>query len=567
MKRIPKTPRVFTPIDSMRSLIRLLAEHGDKTAFRYFVGSDVREMTYIDFSSLCLREAAAFHTFERPLRIAVIGDNSPFWLSTYISAIASGNVIVPMDKELSVDEIGGFFETAAVDAVVYSSGFNQKMERFVGTHPTVRWFIPIDAAELSYADREGVIPLDALLARGDAALAAGYVLPEPEPERMAVMLFTSGTTGTSKCVCLRESNVVSSANAACATVNFSKADTTVSVLPIHHTYELCVSLAELIYGITIAINDSLRHVIKNMRRFQPTGMILVPLFVATMHKKIFEEARKSGKEKKLRFGLRLSRFLRRFGIDLRARLFADVRAAFGGRLEKIICGGAPLDPQLVEIFDEFGIQIAEGYGITECSPLVAVTPYYAPKPGSVGPAVPGCTVRIDGGTENERGYREGEICVHGDNVMIGYLDPAQTAAAMTEDGWFRTGDIGYLDGDGYIYITGRLKSVIISENGKNVFPEELEEYLGKIDTVLESVVVGRPDPDNARSLALTAIIVPDENAFAPGTSHEEMEKSIRASVTELNRHLVAYKKLQHVEFRYTEFEKTTSRKIKRHLVK
>ncbi|MBQ4097093.1 MAG: AMP-binding protein, partial [Clostridia bacterium] len=240
------------------------------------------------------------------------------------------------------------------------------------------------------------------------------------------------------------------------------------------------------------------------------------------------------------------------------------RAAFGGRLHKIICGGAAMNPELIPIFESFGISIYEGYGITECAPLVAVTPYYKRKCGSVGPAVPCCEVRIEGLETNEDGYVTGEIQVKGDNVMLGYMDPEANAAAFTDDGWFKTGDIGHMDNDGYIYITGRLKSVIVLENGKNVFPEEIEEYLDSIDEIEESVVIGREAEDG--TVKLVAVVYPASESF-PEKSEEELRATIQKAVAELNKKNPSFKQIHKLEFRKTPFEKTTTKKIKRHLVK
>ena len=220
---------------------------------------------------------------------------------------------------------------------------------------------------------------------------------------------------------------------------------------------------------------------------------------------------------------------------------------------------------MIEFFENLGISIYEGFGITECSPLVFVTPYYARKYGSVGPAVPCCQARIDGEDLNDKGYPEGEIQVKGDNVMIGYYNnPKANAKAFTEDGWFRTGDVGYQDKDGYFYVTGRMKSVIVLENGKNVFPEEIEEYLGNIDTISECVVVGRQQDE---TVTLVALVYPDYTKYAEGTPNEVIEKDIETAILAMNKHLPSYKQVKKTELRDTPFEKTSSRKIKRHLLK
>ena len=270
---------------------------------------------------------------------------------------------------------------------------------------------------------------------------------------------------------------------------------------------------------------------------------------------------------KLKFGIKLSNFLRIFGIDIRRKLFAEVHAAFGGNVTKIVSGGAPLNPEMMKEFDSFGITIAEGYGITECSPLISVNPYFALKSGSVGPAVPSCTVRIDKRGTNDKGFDEGEIQVKGDNVMLGYYkNDEENAKAFTEDGWYRTGDIGYMDADGYIFITGRLKSVIVLENGKNVFPEEIEEYLEKIDEIGEVVVVGRKAEDG-ETVKLTAIVYPKVDIYGENADVEKAYNDIHAKIVDLNRKLPSFKQIKTLEIRTEPFEKTTSRKIKRHLVK
>ena len=570
MKNRKKSERRFTPVSSMKHFCEKLAEHGDNNAMMWYDSSrNLHKVSYNELSSLIKKQAAGFNALGfKEKRIAIIGETSLEWVVSYVSAIASGNIAIPMDKELKVAEIEGFFEFAEADAVVYSKSFNEKFADTVKNHKTVSLFIPMSSEGLEYADSDKVLTYEKLIEKGEEHLNSGYAVPEPtDLNRMSVMLFTSGTTGTSKCVMLSERNVISTLNAACGCVEFYPEDTIVSCLPIHHTYELCCFLAGLNYGMQIAINDSLKRVIKNFEAFKPTGLVLVPLFVQTMYKKIWDEAKKSGRDKVLRFGLKLSRATRTVGIDIRKKLFGEVVSAFGGNLNKIVCGGAPLNPELTKCFDEFGVQISEGYGITECSPLISVNPYFAPKPGSVGPAVNCCKVKIDEERVNDKGYKEGEILVKGDNVMLGYYkNPEETAKVFTDDGWFRTGDAGYMDEDGYIFITGRKKSVIVLENGKNVFPEEIEEYLATIPCIAESVVVGRKKPDSD-TVVLTAVIYPNFSEFPEGSPIEDIAKEVKDRINTLNHSLVGYKQIRAVEIRTVEFEKTTSRKIRRHLVK
>lgn len=562
-----KTERIFTPISSFKHLLDTMDARGEKILFQYPVGKSYESVAYGEFANRVRVVAAGLDAVGLAgKRVAVIGETSPEWVMTYLAVTCTGGVIVPMDKELAISEIEGFLSSVDAEAIVYSGSFNKKLESTMENHPSLRLFLPMEPAEGEA--RENVLPLAEMLEKGKNRLSEGYVMPDRDHEDLAIMLFTSGTTGTSKCVMLSEKNICECVNSACASVNFSENDATMSVLPLHHTYELAIMLASMCYGIKININDSLRHLMRNLAYYQPTGLVLVPLFVNTMYKRIWDEARKKGKDKLLKRMIKISNGLRKVGIDMRRTFFKSVLAAFGGKLEKIICGGAPLNPEMVNNFEAFGVQICEGYGITECSPLIAVAPYFAPKRGSVGPAVPCCEARIaKTGNVNDRGFEEGEIQVKGDNVMLGYYNnPEASAQAFTEDGWYRTGDVGFMDEDGYIYITGRLKSVIVLENGKNVFPEEIEEYLENTEGVGEVVVVGRKDTDG-ETILLTAIVYPDQNIFPEGTDKQVIYDTLYGRITALNKELPSFKKIKGLEIREVEFEKTTSRKIKRHLVK
>ncbi len=557
-----KTERKFTPVHNIKEYLDVLASHADKTLYRWLEGKEYVSNTYAEFHAKVLGIAKGYQKIGLSgKRIAVIGETSVEWVASYLATLAVGGVIIPMDKELDVTAIEGFLETAEAEAIVYSKSFNTKLASLAENHPTIKKLIPMDS---TVEMNDKVITLEALIGGGkDEELTVS----ERPTDELAVMLFTSGTTGTSKCVMLCERNVWSTVNAACATVEFFPDDTIVSVLPLHHTYELACMLSALDYGMTVGINDSLKHIMKNFAEFKPTGLVLVPLFVNTMYSRIIEKAKKSGKYGKLKFAIKLSNFLRHLGIDLRRKLFGEVLGAFGGNINKIVSGGAPLNPEMMKVFESFGITIAEGYGITECSPLISVNPYYALKSGSVGPAVPSCTVRIDVRGKNDKGFDEGEIQVKGDNVMLGYYkNDEENAKAFTEDGWYRTGDIGYMDKDGYIFITGRLKSVIVLENGKNVFPEEIEEYLEKFEEIEEVVVVGRTAEDG-ETIKLTAIVYPKTDLYGETIDTEKAYKDIHAKILNLNRSLPSFKVIKELEIRTEPFEKTTSRKIKRHLVK
>ena len=563
----PMTERAYTEVCDVLDLYNLIVGHSDRVAFSYFDKSrNICDVTYGELATKIKKTAAGLDALGLSgKRIAVIGETSVEWVSSYLAILASGSVAIPMDKELDIKEIEGFLESVDASAIIYSGSFNGKFSDAKQNHKTLTSFIAISPDENELDAK--TVSFESLLEKGEASVANGYEFPEIEDrEKLAEMLFTSGTTGTSKKVMLSQKNIFSVVTAAAATVEFTPDDTIVSVLPIHHTYELACMLAALDYGMHICINDSLTRVLKNFQIFKPTGLVLVPLFVYTMYKKIWAEAKKSGRDGKLKVGIGASRAMMTLGIDKRREIFADVLNAFGGRLEKIICGGAALNPKMIEFFENIGVSVYEGFGITECAPLTCVTPYYARKYGSVGPAVPCCEVRIDGEMMNDGGFVEGEIQVKGDNVMIGYYEnPEANAEVFTEDGWFRTGDMGYMDGDGYVYITGRLKSVIVLENGKNVFPEEIEEYLGDIEQIAEAVVVGRSS--GSEKVDLVAIVFPDRTKFEENATDEQIKSAIEQQINALNKTLPTYKHISTVELRDTEFEKTTSKKIKRFLVK
>ena len=569
-KIINKAPckRLYERVLDVKDFCRVIEKHGDRVLFTYFDKKrQLHDVTYGEFTAKVKSLAASLtDRGYAGKRIAIIGETSVDWVASYLAVLASGGVAIPLDKELEISVIEGFMDSVDADALIYSASFNGKFANAVRDHSSLSLFIAMAPSEAELALGDKVVALESLYEKGAELVKAGYVIPDVENrDRLAEFLFTSGTTGTSKCVMLSQKNIFSVVTSAAATVDFTPDDTIVSLLPIHHTYELACMLAGMDYGMHICINDSITHVLKNLQIFKPTGLVLVPLYVYTFYQKIWAEAKKTGRDKKLKLGITAARGLLKVGVDKRRDLFAEVLNSFGGRLEKIVCGGAALNPRMIEFFDTLGIAIYEGYGITECAPLTCVIPYYKRKYASVGPSVPCCQVRIAQGYKNDKGYMEGEIQVKGDNVMLGYYNnPEATAEAFSEDGWFRTGDVGYLDEDEYCFITGRLKTVIVLESGKNVFPEEIEEYLGNIETIAECAVIGR---QNGSEVNLTALIYPDTTKFKEGTTMAEMHQVIQSAINDLNKTLPTYKHIKIVELRATEFEKTTSRKIKRHLLK
>ncbi|MCL2097114.1 MAG: AMP-binding protein, partial [Oscillospiraceae bacterium] len=411
-----------------------------------------------------------------------------------------------------------------------------------------------------------IYSFESLLKLGEKALkdgCSGFTGAEIDRDKPCAYLFTSGTTGTSKAVMLSHRNIASNAaNAACCAA-FGFNDTMVMVLPMHHSYETtCTFFASSMLGSHLCQNESIKMVMRNFQHYKPDKLALVPLFVDTMMKRIWDNIEQKGKTKTVRTMIKVSNALRKIGIDLRKKIFGQVLGAFGGNLNAIIAGGAPLNPSHIRDMDAFGIALWQGYGITECSPLVAVMPgdMHLKKSKSVGYPVFQNEVKII--DKDEEG--NGEIVVKGENVMLGYLDDEEaTKEVFTEDGFFRTGDIGYLDSDGYLYINGRKKNLIILSNGKNIYPEEIEEYLYKIEGVKECAVTERKRQSGEDNI--TALIFPDfELEKFKNKAFEEIEKIMKAEVDNINKQLPVYKQVTEVEVRKTEFEKTTTRKIMRH---
>ena len=567
--------RATPPINytDMRHLAAATAEtFGDKPFCEWLERGEAHVISYREFADA----VAAFGTALEAHglaggRVVVIGETHPYYLAAYLAVIATNGTIIPMDKELAPEQVVAFMKHAEADAVVFTSSMKERFKGDDETYDFLRMLIPVGAAADGVTESERVISFDSMLAEGRAAIAEGdttFADRELCMDKCSILLFTSGTTGTSKGVMLSHANITAALNSATHTMPYDSSCTFVSVLPVHHTYEmLCGQLGVLAIGGSMFINDSIKRVVKNFATYKPNTLILVPLFVETLYKKIWEKIRSRGMEKKVRLGMAMAERLLAVGIDVRKKLFHEITDAFGGNLTSIVCGGAPINPKILHDLYLFGITVFEGYGITECSPLVAVNSSRVLRPRSVGAPVFGCEVRIDYDDAPTDGPRTGEILVKGPNVMLGYYkNDEATAEVFTEDGFFRTGDIGYLDKDDYIFITGRKKNVVILSNGKNVFPEELEEYLAEIPLIRECVVVGRKE--NGAEVAIVAITVPEtEHPDLAGKTPSAVYDAIHEAVMAINKRLPSFKHITSIEIRNEEFEKNTSRKIKRYLVK
>lgn len=487
--------------------------------------------------------------------IALIGENSYEWVVTYLAVVNGLGVVVPVDKELTDENIFSVLRLSDVNAIVCSQTFVKVFEQSAPFLNDITHFISISGG--SSAGR--FLSFDELIKEGRRLMAEGnrdYLDCPVDSGTLCEILSTSGTMGKSKAVMLCQRNIVSVILSTVMVVKLKKR--VLSVLPMYHTYECSLGILTAIYGgVTICINNSLKYLEKNLKFFKPSMLVLVPLFVESFYKKIMDDLKMSGRLGTVEHLIAFSNRLLRLGIDLRGVLFKPIRNAFGGRLRLISCGGAPLRADLVERFREFGIEILNGYGITECAPLVSASRDSNHNNQSVGIVIPCCQVKIDSPDANG----EGEILVRGDNVMLGYYkDEAETVLAF-DDGWFKTGDLGSLDKDGYLYITGRKKNTIILSNGKNVQPEEIEECLKTRIPYIKDVIVFAAGKAGECE-RISAIVVPDMEYFR-NHGISDIGGLLETDVRSVNRVLPSFKQVSRVHIREKDFEMTSTKKIKR----
>lgn len=560
-----------TFIDDMRSLVEEAAQNfPDSIAISYkdnYWDKEVKRVTFTQWRDdvRSLGTALISHGF-REQNIAIVGENSYGWCCSFFGSMAIGSVTVPVDKELPVEDIDGIITTTGCKAVIFGKASESKIKEILrnGGLKTVNTLISVATeSTLGKEDLNGKVltSIAAMQKEGAVLYENGdrsYYDYKIDPNKLASIVFTSGTTGKGKGVMLSQANI--GLDMTLGMYNFDITRKTLHVLPPHHTFGSTVNyVGHLSQGCEVYISSGIKHVSDEIREQQPTHLILVPAFLEVMNRKIWTTARKSGKEGLLKMMMKVSDLLRKVGIDVRKKLFSSVLSAFGGKLELIICGGAKLDEEIINTFDSLGITILNGYGITECSPLISANRNKYRKPGSVGTPILACRVKIDNPDENG----EGEICVKGPNVMLGYYNnPEATAEVFDKDGFFHTGDYGKLDEEGWIYITGRKKNLIILSNGKNVYPEEIEADLQKVEGVAEVVVYAGESRVQKDKITIVAEIFPDAELLKD-KGIKDMQEYFEEQVKALNAKMPPYKAVKRVRLRDTEFQKNTSRKITR----
>jgi len=537
--------------DIKEMLNKSVEKFGPKAAFLSKVNGKYEPISYNQFGAdVNAMGTALLHRGYGGKRIIVIGENRYEWDVTYMAVLCGVGIVVPMDKELPEKEALQMIETAEADAVMYAP----KNEKTIMNAPGVEKF-----------SMETDFP--ALLEEGRKLLEAGdrsYLDIEIDPEEMRILLFTSGTTSSAKAVMLNHRNIAENLMGMCAMTYIGPDDVFLSVLPIHHTYECtCGFICQIYRGTTVAYSDGLRYITKNLAECKATMMLGVPLLVETMYNQVWKKAEKSGRAKKLRLGIKISRALLKIGIDKRRELFKDIHEALGGKLRMLVVGAAAMDPVVAEGLRDFGIEVIQGYGLTECAPIAALNRDCNYRDAAAGLPLPGVDIQIDDPDENGNG----EILIRGKNVMMGYYNNPAATAEVLRDGWFCSGDYGYIDKDGFVYITGRKKNVIVTKNGKNIFPEEIETYLNRAPIVAESMVYGIDTPDGDIEVAVQ--VLPDleeaKNLLGESYTKEQLQKAVEAAVLDVNHSLQGYKRVGKVFVREEEFEKTTTKKIKRHV--
>ncbi len=496
-------------------------------------------------------------------RVAIIGEAKYEWYVTYLSVTNGTGIVVPLDKELPKQEIESLLNRSHADIVVYSSSKQAVIDEIRGAVSSVKHYIVMDPEKES----GNSLHFWDLMAKGKNLLEEGnrvFLDAQIDPEAMTILLFTSGTTDKAKAVMLSQRNIAANLEGMCSMLYIGPGDIFLSVLPLHHTYECtCGFLCPIYRGCTIAQCEGLRYIAKNMQESKTTIILAVPLMIEMFHRLIMKKAKADKKSaRKFNFGIHLTRTLRKIGIDKRKQIFKAVHDNFGGNLRIMISGGAGIDPNILRDMQDMGIHCVQGYGLTECAPILALNRDIDYDNRAAGLPLPGVDVKVIDKDENGIG----EFVGKGPNVMIGYYeDEESTRQSIDENGYYHTGDLGYINPEGFLIITGRKKNVIISKNGKNIFPEEIETLLVRSDFVAEALVSG--EDDGQSDIRVCAEIFPNKEAvealFGPNPDPAVLQKHFEDIVRKVNEQMVSYKHVRKVTLRDTEFDKTTSKKIKR----
>lgn len=534
-------------ISSIREMIELANyEAGDKIAYKYKDGEEIKEVTFSQFTKMIGSLGAFLNSLQLDdKKVACIGPNSFKYILTYFTMLRSSGVHVPLDKELPENDVVFLLNDCKASAIFCSTKHEEIIKNHTDELPEIKAVICFEREE----DDGIFLSFDKALEKGSQMSASAFLQHEDNVDALKMIVYTSGTTGVAKGVMLSEKNLISDVYYGLQVVTVGTC--CLSVLPWHHTYEAVTGIFAAFHShATLCINDNMLKIIKNMQTYKPDYIFVVPALAQIMYGRIIKGFEQQGKLPELLAGIEQSKAMLAKGIDIRAQAFKPIHDMLGGNLKLIICGGAPLRPEIGDFFNNIGITFLNGYGITECSPLVSVnSAEHDIDSNTVGYPLPCLEVKIN--KPNEDGI--GEICCKGDVVMMGYYNNPDETEKVLKDGWFKTGDYGFLNEKGQIVISGRKKNIIVLNNGKNIYPEEIESYIQGIDYISEVVVNGDINEFGEEDSLVAEVFLSEDK------TDEEVLKNIRQACSDLPN----YKQVSRVEIRDEEFEKTSSQKIKR----
>lgn len=560
-------------MDSLKDMINIKFDtFGEKVAFLE-KNPETREFEKIRYSKVKEDINALGTVMLKKLglkdeKIAVIGENSYKWYATYMAVVCGVGIIVPLDKELPANEILNLLERAEAKCIVYSSRKKDMISEIKDKLPKDMVFIEMNKKE---SDKESY-SFDELVKEGKELVDTGdvdYINTKIDREAFKILLFTSGTTAAAKGVMLSHKNLCANTLTCYHLVPKMGEYTYLSVLPMHHTYEFSlVYIYGTSEGATIGICEGLKYVAKDMKEVKPDVLFAVPALIEKLSQKIDKAIEATGKEKVIRTAGKFATGLSKIGLDFRRKIFKQIQDNFGGNLKYLFCGAAPVDKEIIYKLESYGFIFMQGFGVTEASPLISATTFDNREPGTCGKAIYGGQIRIDLSKNEDKSSNIGEILAKGDNIMMGYYKDDKKTKEALKNGWFYTGDIGYFNERGNLVITGRTKNVIVTSNGKNIYPEELETLINRIPFVEESMVYGAKDPKNKQELIVTAKVTVnkeyiDENYKDIKPNKEQIYDLIWEEIKKINRSLVPYKAVKKLEVKDDEFIKTTTMKIKR----
>lgn len=568
------TGRVLQP--DLKQHLRYVAErYGEAEAYRFRRAPREEVQTRSYRQLLSDTEALGTQLLAMGLQnshIVIIGNNSYEWVVAHHAVVGGVGVSVPLDRQLPATEVVNLARRGEAVAFIFHPNHLPAARAAAQALPGIRYFICMDPDRLEepLPDDPRFVGMDQLLASGRARIAEGdraFIDAHIDPESMCSLLFTSGTTANSKGVMLNHRNICANVYSAVRVLEIAQGDRYLSILPLHHTFENTVGVYIMTYyGATICFTDGLRYLTDNLKEWQINVMLGVPLLYENIYRQIQKNLEKSGKSNLVRVMLTVTGWLRKLGIDIRRRVFAQIHEALGGHIELCVSGAAALDGEIVRFFDGIGIDFFSGYGLTETAPVASCCNRHVNVFGSVGQPLPDVEIAIDTESDQPGPQAVGEILIKGPNVMMGYYqNPEDTAEVLQADGWFRSGDIGYLDRLGCLHITGRKKSMIVLSNGKKAFPEEIEFLLDRIPGVKESMAWGDQSARDTVDICAKLVLNGEDLPAEAGTDDGERAGWIAARIREVNAMMPSYKAIKYFILSEDELIKTTTLKVRRPL--